>query len=84
MLKEIQAGKLVCMHTIFLCAWDHISGCIHARTFKLDMKHLYIRSRGWTTHLSKFKHPSQECTLYSCVLGTISQAVYMLDHSNLE
>ena len=38
-LNQVQAHELLCMHTIFLHAWDHISGYIHARTLKLGIKH---------------------------------------------
>ena len=40
-----QARKLVCVHIKFLRAQAYISGCIHARTFKLGMKHLWTISR---------------------------------------
>ena len=37
-VNQVQARRLVCMHTKFLRALDHISDCIHARTFKHGMK----------------------------------------------
>ena len=67
-LNQVQACKLVSMYTIFLCAQDHNSDCIHARTFKLSMKHIQTISRGFD-NLNNFK-PISFCTrtLYSCVL----------------
>ena len=39
-LKKGQVRQLVYKHTIFLCAWDHISGYIQDRTFKLGKKYV--------------------------------------------
>ena len=43
--SQNQALKLVFMHSVFLHAQGHISGCVHAKNLKLGMKHLYTISR---------------------------------------
>ena len=82
-LNQAQTPKPVCEYTISLRAGDHISGGIHARTFKLIMKHLYTIFRE-LDNSTKFEYTIQWAwTLDSCVLGTIYQAVYMPGQANI-
>ena len=59
--SQNQALKLVCMHTVFLHAQAYISGCIHARAFKLGMNYLLTICRGRDNIPNKDQACKQVC-----------------------
>ena len=70
------------MHTIFLCAQGHISGCVHAKNVKRGMKHLYTISRGWDNIPGKDQARKQVCML--TVLLHAWDHILRLGHLNLK
>ena len=70
------------MPNIFLHAQDNISDCIHARNFKLAMKHIWTKPI-WRLEnmITKFQAHKLVCmhTIFLCAQGHISGCVNAKD-----